>query len=253
MSFATIANIFIGSAAGIYVLAIILEYLAGLAQKRALKEQSVVLMVRVARDNETGPLVAEQVFSTIHSVVSDLSLWDRLKGVTPEKVSFEIANIGRSIRFYVQFPARLRNLVEGQVYAQYPNVEIEEIADYSFAPTAEVAQKKVDAAASHGEGRDRQVVVHQPSESLKFASINAYATAVGAELSLTSPDFFPIKSYNQFEDKSTQMNVDALSGITATLAKFSDPDEQAWIQYVISPVSEKRGKYLQKTYEAYSS
>lgn len=252
MSFATIANIVMGSAVGIYILAIVLEILANAAQKRANREQSVVLMVRVAKDNETGPLVAEQVFSTIHSIVTDLSLWDRLRGIASEKISFEIANIGRSIRFYVQFPARLRNLVEGQVYAQYPNVEIEEVSDYSIAPTAEVAQNKIDTAV-HAEGRDRQIMVHQPTEDLKFSSINAYSTAVGAELSLTSPDFFPIKFYNQFEDKSTQMNVDPLSGITATLAKFSDPDEQAWIQYVVSPISEKRGKYLQKAYEAYSS
>ena len=251
MNFALIANTIIISAAALYLLAIVLEIIASWRESLTQRERNVVLMVRVARDNEAGPLVAEQVFSTIHSIVGDLGLFDRIRGQRQEKVSFEIANIGRSIRFYVQFPARLRNLVEGQIYAQYPNVEIEEVEDYSRAVPIELASGNAPIAAQ-SEGRDKQIVLHRSTEQLAFSKVDPFAMAVGAEITLTSPDFFPIKSYNQFEDKSTKMNVDPLSGITATLAKFSDPDEQAWIQYVISPVPEKRGKYLQKCYESYA-
>lgn len=251
MNFALIANTIIISAAALYMLAIVLEIIASWRESLTQRERNVVLMVRVARDNEAGPLVAEQVFSTIHSIVGDLGLLDRIRGQRQEKVSFEIANIGRSIRFYVQFPARLRNLVEGQIYAQYPNVEIEEVEDYSRAIPIELASGNAPMAAQ-SEGRDKQIVLHRSTEQLAFAKVDPFAMAVGAEITLTSPDFFPIKTYNQFEDKSTKMNVDPLSGITATLAKFSDPDEQAWIQYVISPVPEKRGKYIQKCYESYA-
>jgi len=251
MNWATTINLVIWVLLGSYFLAILLEVLASWGQKKqAYREKETVLMVRVAKDNEAGPLVAEQVFSTIHSIVSEIGWLDRVRGVTAEKISFEIANIGRSIRFYVCFPPRLRNLVEGQIYAQYPHVEIEEVPDYSIPQTVEVA---TNAAAAHAEGRDKQVVVHKSSAALDFNSINSFVTAVGAELSLTNFDFFPIKLYNQFEDKSTQMNVDPLSGITATLAKFSDPDEQAWIQYVFSPIAEKRGKYLLKVLDAFSA
>lgn len=255
MSFVAIANWTIGILVGAYALAVILEIIAMLMQKRTLKEEeeNIVLMVRVARDNECGPLVAEQVFSTIHSIVSDIGWFDRIKGVKPEKISFEIANIGRSIRFYVQFPSKLRNLVEGQIYAQYPFVEIEEVDDYTLTKPMEVAQLESNLSENIISERDKQVVIHKPSESLKFGYVDPLQNAVGVELGFTNFDFFPIKQYGQFEDKSTKMNVDPLSGITATLAKFSDPDEQAWIQYVFSPVSEKRGKYLQKTFEVFSS
>ncbi len=247
-----IINLVLGGVLAIYLLMIVLEILASWSQKKdSRQEKSMVLMVRVAKDNEAGPLVAEQVFSTIHSIVSEIGLLDRLRGVNPEKISFEIANIGRSIRFYVQFPARLRNLVEGQIYAQYPFVEIEEVPDYAIPQSVEVAKNIVQNDSN--EGRDKQIVIHQPTEALEFNTINTFSTAVGAELSLTNFDFFPIKQYGQYEDKSTKMNVDPLSAITATLAKFSDPDEQAWIQYVFSPVSEKRGKYLQKAFEAFSA
>lgn len=254
MNWILILNLVFGGLVAIYLVSIILEVLADRAQKSALNQgKTTVLMVRVAKDNEAGPLVAEQVFSTIHSVVTEINLRDRLKGVNAEKISFEIANIGRSIRFYVQFPAKLRNLVEGQIYAQYPHVEIDEVKDYSIAENIEIAKAAATASATTGEGREKQLIVHKSSANLDYKAVKSFATAVGAELTLTSTDFMPIKAYNQFEDKSTGMNVDPLSAITATLAKFSDPDEQAWIQMVISPISEQRGEYLQKAYEAYSS
>ncbi len=234
----------------IYVLAIFLEVLASFLQKKALNTQKyVVLLIRVPKDNETGPLVAEQIFSTIHSVVNDLSLWDRLKGLSPEKVSFEIANVGRSIRFYAYFPAKFRNLVEGQIYAQYPFVEIDEVKDYTLAENIEISQQPQNIS----EGRDKGLVKYKATSELKFKSVDTFKDAVGAEITLTHKDFYPIKQYNQFEDKSTGMNVDPLSGITATLAKFSDPDEQAWIQLVISPISEKKGAFLQNAFEVISN
>lgn len=249
MSLALLLNLLFGILIAFYVLALFLEWMAANRQKAAEgTEKNIVLMVRVAKDNEAGPLVAEQVFSTIHSVVAELGFWERMAGRNFEKISFEIANIGRSIRFYVHLPASLRNLVEGQIYAQYPHVEIDEVADYAFPQNVEVATK----GSGQSEGREKAMVVHKGSADLKFSEVNSFAYAVGAELGLTSPDFFPIKQYNQFEDKSTQMNVDPLSAITATLAKFSDPEEQAWIQFVLNPISEKRGEYLQKVYESYA-
>ncbi len=246
-----VLNLVIGAALGLYILVLLCDVIVNYFQKKGREEKNIVLMVRVAKDNECGPIVAESVFSTIHSIVGEISLMDKLRGVNPEKVSFEIANIGRSIRFYVHFPARLRNLVEGQIYAQYPFVEIEEVKDYTLAENIEIAAQPKAVAT---EGREsKALVTASSSESLDFKKINTFSTAVGAELSLTNKDFYPIKLYNQFEDKSTGINVDPLSGITATLAKFSDPNEQAWIQFVCSPITEKRGEYLQKTFESFST
>lgn len=232
----------------IYLLAILFEFFASRAQKMAFgMEKNIVLMVRVAKDNEAGPLVAEQVFSTLHSIVAELSLWERLRGTNSEKISFEIANIGRSIRFYIALPARLRTLVEGQIYAQYPFVEIDEVKDYTISEKVDVGS----VSTGQSEGREKQLTIHKSTEDkVAFKSVDLFANAVGAELALANKDYYPIKLFNQFEDKSTGMNVDPLSGITATLAKFSDPDEQAWIQIVVVPISENQGEYLEKSLEA---
>jgi len=251
MEIVVVLNIVIALGLGIYVLLIVLEVVAVMNKKNFFqKEKFMVLSVRVAKDNEAGPLVAEQIFATLHGIVNNISYVDRVKGVSQDKISFEIANISRSIKFYVHFPVRLRTLVEGQIYAQYPNVEIEEVNDYAMPQNMEVGK-----VTQTGEGRDI-TLLDQPkvaSVAGDFKLVNEFLTAVGAELILQSTDFYPIKSFNKFEDKSTKMNVDPLAGITATLAKFNDPDEQAWIQFVTSPIPEKRRKLYMNCLNALQS
>lgn len=46
-------------------------------------------------------------------------------------VSFEIAVLKKRIGFYVCVPQYLKSFVEEQIYAQYPTVQISEVADYS--------------------------------------------------------------------------------------------------------------------------
>ena len=50
----------------------------------------------------------------------------RLNGGMQEHLSFEIASVGGQIRFYVWVPKALQSFVEGQIYAQYPTVQIHE-------------------------------------------------------------------------------------------------------------------------------
>jgi len=168
--------------------------------RRKSKEKYTVLAVRVAKENESGPIVAEHIFATLHGIKHRFSFWQRFLGYASDNVSFEIASIDRGIRFYVAFPERLRNLVEGQIYAQYPDVEIEDCHDFARA-------------------------------NLKFEN------AVGTELRFTESDLYPIKRYPQFEDKLTRVAVDPIAGVTSALVKFEDSDDQAWVQIVVTPLS----------------
>jgi len=85
--------------------------------KRKLGEKYEVVQVRVSKENELGPIVAESIFATLHGIQKKFTFWERLQGYSSDHVSFEIASIERSIKFYVAFPEKLRNLVEGQIYA----------------------------------------------------------------------------------------------------------------------------------------
>lgn len=167
------------------------------------KQKWTVLMMRVSKENELGPLVAEQILSTFHGISAKVSFWKKLCGYSPDQISLEIAHIDHGIRFYAVFPRKLRNFVEGQIYAQYPDVEIEEVPDY--------AQKS-----------------HIPQEVVK--------NAVGIELGLMDPDFDPIKRYPQFEDRVSGVHVDPIAGLTAGLAKLNDRADQAWLQIIFRPL-----------------
>ncbi len=229
--------------AGVLIVRILIELYIGYAQrKKTKKEAMMTVSVRVARDNETGPIVAEQIFSTIHGISDELSFLDKLRGKNIDRISFEIANVERSIRFYVHFPVKLRNLVEGQIYAQYPSVEITEVADYCTPGTVEVsegeAMNQVSNTMPVTSIVNAEKVLDRKSRK-DFLKIDEFKYAVGADLVLNDADIYPIKRYPQFEDKMAKVAVDPLAAITSSLAKFNDPDEQAWIQIVVRPLEDK--------------
>jgi len=88
-----------------------------------LERHYVVLRALVPKENEKTPLAAEQFFASLHGVFQDNLDYQ-------ETISFEIAAVNGFVQFYIVVPEHLRSFVEGQLYAQYPIVEVEEVADY---------------------------------------------------------------------------------------------------------------------------
>ena len=93
--------------------------------------KSVLLRVAVSKTNERGPIVAEQIFSAIHGIRENYGFFNYLAGETAPRISLEIANVGNKIQFFIWSPRRYKNVIESQIYAQYPDVEIEEVEDYA--------------------------------------------------------------------------------------------------------------------------
>lgn len=154
----------------------------------------VLLVLEIPRTNDKQELAAEQLFASLHGILRD-RVELKANGGVQEHVSFEMASIGKMIRFYVWAPRHLRNFVEGQIYAQYPTVQIHEAEeDYT-----------------------RRHITH--------TVVNT------AELTLVENEVLPIKSFQNFE-------VDPLAGITATLAKLEDEDEELWIQVLARPLAD---------------
>lgn len=121
----------------------------------------VLLTIQVPRANEKKELSAEQMFAAIHGILRPKV--ERVReGRLQEHISFEIVSVDEHIRFYVWTPVHLRDFIEGQIYAQYPDVEITVAEDYSH----------IDPTNRHIEG---------------------------TELTLTKPEVFPIKTFQSFE------------------------------------------------------
>src|SRR4030095_12230490 len=83
-----------------------------------------LLKMSVPKNNQKSPLAAEQMFSSLHGIY-------RKAQALQEHFSFEIAATAQAINFYMLVPTHLRDFIEGQIYAQYPTVEIEQTTDYS--------------------------------------------------------------------------------------------------------------------------
>ncbi|MDO4773717.1 MAG: type IV secretion system DNA-binding domain-containing protein [Candidatus Saccharibacteria bacterium] len=123
---------------------------------------SVLLVLEIPKANDKKELAAEQLFASLHGILRDNKEL-RANGGRQEHLSFEIASVNGQIRFFVWVPRTLQSFVEGQIYAQYPTVQIHTAAeDYT----------------EHE--RDHSVV---------------YTT----ELALTAPEFLPIKTFQTFE------------------------------------------------------
>lgn len=122
----------------------------------------VLLTLEIPRNNDKKELAAEQLFASLHGILRDRHEL-RMTGGIQEHISFEIASIGNNIRFYVRVPKHLQNFVEGQIYAQYPTVQIRE-ADEDYTKDA-----------------------------------GSHPVVATAELALTDSEFLPIKTFQNFE------------------------------------------------------
>ena len=129
---------------------------------KVLNVDSVLLMLEIPRANDKKELAAEQLFASLHGILRDRS---ELKGTggIQEHLSFEIVSTGGQIRFYVWVPKSLQNFVEGQIYAQYPTVQIYRMSE------------------DYVDNREKYPVVYE------------------AELNLTENEALPIKTFDNFE------------------------------------------------------
>ena len=168
--------------------------------------ESVLLTLEIPRANDKSELAAEQLFASLHGILRD-SKELKLNNGMQEHLSFEIASVGGRIRFYVWTPKALQSFIEGQIYSQYPTVQIH--------------------------AADEDYVAHERNHSVVYT----------AEAALTEQEFLPIKTFQSFE-------VDPLAGITGTLAKLEDTDEEIWIQLLIRPIKDDWHKAAERWAES---
>ncbi|MDB5186055.1 MAG: hypothetical protein JWL85_578, partial [Candidatus Saccharibacteria bacterium] len=93
-------------------------------------DSGTVLLLQVPRTNEKKELAAEQMFASLHGLLTSAEK-SFSKSAVHERISFEIAVKAKRIGFYVWVPEHLKSFVEEQIYAQYPTVQISEVADYA--------------------------------------------------------------------------------------------------------------------------
>ncbi|MBQ3263794.1 type IV secretion system DNA-binding domain-containing protein [Candidatus Saccharibacteria bacterium] len=129
---------------------------------KVLNVDSVLLMLEIPRTNDKKELAAEQMFASLHGILRDKVELKNSGGVQ-EHLSFEIVSTAGQIRFYVWVPKVLQSFVEGQIYSQYPTVQIFRMED------------------DYVDDREK------------------YPVKYSAELGLSDSDALPIKTFESFE------------------------------------------------------
>ena len=181
-------------------------------EKNRLRTHPLVhYIVRIDRKSEKTPRVAEFVFASLHSTVVRLNPLSWLFGRESPTFSYEVRAQGGRIAFHITAPAEHGDLVVDQLYAQYPDIEIDRIEDYV-----------------------------EPS-------IRPATVAVGVDMITKNAYVYPIRRHPQFEEKITKSFADPLSGLLAGVTGLSS-DEEVWISLLLQPIGsdrwQKRGIWM---------
>lgn len=181
------------------------SWLTYVRQKYLLSIKWVLLEVKPPPDVEKSPKIAENIFSGLHAVYVKPISWRSkfFKGEVQNWFSFEIIGNGGEINFYIRTPENLRNLVEAQVFAQYPDAEINVVDDY------------IDSLPRYLPNDDYDLF--------------------GTELIFTKEDAYPIKTYPFFEEESGRgefKRTDPLAPLAETLSTL-EPGEHIWLQLLV--------------------
>jgi len=176
-------------------------------QKKFAKSIDYVLLeIITPRDIEKSPKPFEALFSGISGVHKSFNIKEKyIQGMLTYKFSFEIVSDGGAVHFYIRTPKIHRNLVEANLYAQYPTVEINEVPDYVQNVPRLVPNKDWDLW--------------------------------GTDFQLTKTDAYPIKTYLKFEETITGTMIDPLSSVIEVMGKVG-LGQKIWYQIIVVPEAE---------------
>lgn len=123
--------------------------------------------------------------------------------------SLELVSDGGTVHFYIWTRKNWRNNIEAQIYAQYPNVEIYEVEDYTKS------------------------VFHDLSKFIMWGTI----------FTKKNPDAYPIKTYIDYgldQDPKEEFKIDPMTSVLEYLGALRK-GEKTWIQIIIQ-AHKKEGK-----------
>ncbi|MDO8669407.1 MAG: hypothetical protein Q7K65_03890 [Candidatus Buchananbacteria bacterium] len=170
----------------------------------ASKIKHILLAIDIPKNNIQTPKAVESVFIALAGAQGSGNLVDIYwRGKIQDSFSFEIVSLESYVQFLVRTPKHFRDLIEAAIYAQYPEAEITEVADYA-----------------------------EPYKDVKFPN-NKY-DLWGTEFLLARDYPYPIRTYLDFEHKLTGELLDPMAGLLEMLTRIG-VGEQIWLQFVVTP------------------
>ncbi|MES2930297.1 MAG: hypothetical protein V4665_00730 [Patescibacteria group bacterium] len=181
----------------------------------------VLLEIHVPRDVIKSPAAMELIFSNAFYHKSGKGFWEQyVQGAPWFWFSLEIVSIDGKVHFFIRTPTRMRDLVETQVYAQYPQAKVVEADDYTL---------------------------HVP-QYRKNGDWNMW----GCEFTKLKEDFLPIRTYRDMDEMESgtkeEFKIDPITPVIEFLGSLPR-GQQMWVQIIIrwnvkTYHSHKTGKHI---------
>ena len=179
--------------------------------------QWTMLEIIPPKDLEKGPKPMESIFYGLCGVLETNNAFaDFIVGRLNDMFSFELVSLGGEVHFYIRTQKKFRNMIEANVYAQYPDAEVIEVEDYMQ----------------------------------KFPKVvpNKYWQLWGADMELTMEDAYPIRTYDKFEEDITGTMIDPLASFLELFGNLP-PGQNMCLQLLVKPLVEEWKKDEMKLVE----
>lgn len=172
----------------------------------------VMLEIKLPKEITKSPLAMEIALNVLYQASSGTWLDKYWKGKVKDWFSLEMVSIEGQIKFFIRTPWLYKNVIEAQLYAQYPDIEIYEVPDYV---------RYVDYKGKSGDWK-----------------------ILATEYKLTKEDPYPIKTYVDYgldKDPKEELKVDPMTSIIEYLGSIGK-GEQIWIQILVESARERYHK-----------
>ncbi len=170
----------------------------------------VCIQIRLPQETFKTPKAMEIVLTAIHQAGGEGTWIDRnIKGTLRPSFSLEMASHGGEVQFYMYVPKKLKNNIEVQIYSQFPDIEINEVPDYTASVPFSIHEHDLE----------------------------------GYTLKLSKADPLPIKTYIDYGmDKpgtEEEEKIDPLTVLIESLGALKS-GEHAWVQMVVRSLGKKK-------------
>lgn len=173
---------------------------------------SMLLEVRIPKEMLKSPMAMEVFIGTLYQAGVGTLIDVYIKGRVRPWFSLELVSLDGAVHFYIWLHPKFKNIVEAQLYAQFPNIEIHEVEDYAMK-------------------------VHHDLAKYNFGWMGQFA--------LTKSNAFPIKSYIDYgldKDQEEEYKNDPIVPLLEFLGSLKK-GEQAWVQILIQAHTKEGIKY----------
>lgn len=186
------------------------------------RQKYVLLEIKPPRNLVKTPLAMEAFLSSINLTGGESTWYQRFRGGIRPFYSLEIASFEGKIHFFIWTRADYRRIIESQIYAQYPGVQVTEAQDYTRLISADSKEWGI----------------------------------WGCDFKQTAEDPLPIKTYVEYGLDKVQKEpeqVDPLANLIEFMGSIGK-GENIWLQFVIrahrgekyNKLNEKRKTYTWK-------